>query len=70
MKSSINILKGLREQKKLSYKDMAKKLGISKAYYWQIEHGNRRLYYDMAVRIAAIFKLKPDDIFYNQKEDN
>lgn len=67
IKSSTNYLKELREKEGLSYEDMANKLGISKAYYWQLEHKNRRLYYDMAKKIAEIFKLKPDDIFF---EDN
>lgn len=67
IKSSTNYLKELREKQGLSYEDMAKILGISKAYYWQIEHKNRRLYYDMAKKIAEIFNLKPDDIFF---EDN
>ena len=70
MKNSADYLKELREQKNLSCKDMAEILEISKAYYWQLEHGNRRLYYDMAVKIAAIFNRKPDDIFYDKKEDN
>ena len=63
-KSSTNYLKSLREKKNLRYEDMAKILNISKSYYWQIEHGNRRLYYEMAKKIAKIFGLKPDDIFY------
>lgn len=63
-KSSTMILKELRRKKRLSYDDMAKILGISKSYYWQIEHRNRRLYYDMAKKIADIFDLKPDDIFF------
>lgn len=67
IKSSTDYLKKLREKQGLSYEDMANKLGISKAYYWQIEHKNRRLYYDMAKKIAEIFNLKPDDIFF---EDN
>lgn len=67
VKSSTNYLKELREKQGLSYEEMAKILGISKAYYWQLEHKNRRLYYDMAKKIAEIFKLKPDDIFF---EDN
>lgn len=67
VKNSSEYLKKLREQNGLSYEDMAKKLGISKSYYWQIEHKNRRLYYNMAKKIAKIFKLKPDDIFF---EDN
>ena len=33
--------------------------------YCQIENGQRRLSYQMAVKIAKIFNLKPDDIFYN-----
>ena len=44
---------------------MALKLGICKAYYWQLEHGNRGLYYEMPLRIANIFQLKPDDLFYD-----
>lgn len=66
-KGSTDYLQILRKKKGLSYDDMAKLLGISKAYYWQIEHKNRRLYYDMAKKIADIFGLKPDDIFF---EDN
>ena len=44
--------------------DMAKMLGISKTFYWQIENGKRKLKYSMAIRIAEIFDLKPDDLFY------
>ena len=62
----MNYLKKLREEKGFTYEDMAKKLKISKAYYWQIEHKNRRLSYEMAKEIAKIFNLKPDDIFYNE----
>ena len=39
---------------------------ICKAYYWQIEHNNSRLQYQLAKEIAAIFHLKPDDIFYDE----
>ncbi len=67
VKNSTEKLKELREKYSLSYNDMANKLGISKSYYWQIEHKNRRLSYDMAKKIAKIFNLKPDDIFL---EDN
>lgn len=70
VKRSMNYLKELREKKHLSYLDMAEILGISKSYYWQIEHKNRKLYYDMAKRIAAIFDLKPDDIFFEEKDKN
>lgn len=45
---------------------MSKLLGISKPYYWQIENRKRGLSYQMAVNIAKIFNLKPDDIFYEE----
>lgn len=60
----ISKLKEIREKYNYSHQDMAEKLNISKCYYWQIENGNRRIYYFMAKNIAAIFNLKPDDIFY------
>lgn len=44
---------------------MAERLNISKPFYCQIETGQRRLSYDMAVRIAAIFRAKPDRVFYD-----
>ena len=44
--------------------DMAEKLNISKPFYCQIETGRRRLSYDMAIKIAAIFRAKPDKMFY------
>ncbi len=64
MVSGYQKLKKIREKNKYSYEDMANMLSISKCFYWQIEHKKRRLYYDMAKKIANIFNLKPDDIFY------
>ena len=52
------------KQEGITCDDMAIKLGISKPFYWQIENGKRNLSYKMAVKIASIFKMKPDDIFY------
>lgn len=65
-------LKETRLKNKLSCKEMADFLNISKPYYWQLENGKRRLYYDMAIKIADIFKTKPDKIFYNdiKNKDN
>lgn len=57
-------LKDLRKAKNLTYEKVAQILYVSKPYYWQIENGKRRLSYPMAVQIANIFGLKPDDIFY------
>jgi len=56
----------LRNQYGYTYQDMADKIGVCKAYYWQIEHKNRRIYYDLAVKIAHIFQMKPDDIFFSE----
>lgn len=61
-------LRELRIKNNYSSIEMARRVGISKAYYSQLENGKRRLYYDLAKKIASIFNLKPDDIFY-QKEN-
>lgn len=57
-------LKKIRLKNNYTSKDIADILGISKPFYSQIENGRRRLTYDMAVRIATIFKMKPDELFY------
>lgn len=57
-------LREYREKNNYTYQTMADFLNISKTFYWQIENKKRRLSYEMAVRIAAIFNLKPDDLFY------
>ena len=58
-------LKKIRNQYKLTHQTMADTLKISKSFYWQIENDKRRLTYDMAIRIANIFKMTPDEIFYD-----
>lgn len=65
MQENYEKLKAMRQSLGLSYDEMAKILGISKCFYWQIEHKKRRLYYDMAKKIAKVFSLKPDDLFYD-----
>ena len=60
-------LEALRIKYGFTYQEMADKVGVCKSYYWQLEHNNRRLYYDVAKKIASIFSLKPDDIFYTQE---
>ena len=45
---------------------MAKRIGISKPFYSQIENKNRRLSYHMAFRISQILNTKPDKIFYEE----
>jgi len=60
----MNKLKELRIANNLHIEDMANKLNISKSFYWQLENDARRLSYEMSIKISKIFKLKPDDIFY------
>ena len=64
-KVKLKELEKLRLEHNYSYQQMADMLNISKAYYWQIEHNNRRLFYDLAIKIAKIFNKKPDEIFYD-----
>ena len=59
-------LKELRLENKFTNQFMADILGISKPYYWQLEHDQKRLSYDMAVKIAGIFNIKPDELFYDE----
>ena len=68
----MEILKALRKTNEYTYQDMANLLKISKAFYWQIENKKRTLTYNMSVKIANVFKTKPDEIFYEEfknKED-
>lgn len=57
-------LKKLRKENKYTIYDMAKILKITPSFYSQIENKKKRLFYDMAFKISAIFNMKPDDIFY------
>lgn len=62
-------LKELRKSKKIKSKEMAEQLEISTPFYSQIENGQRRISYDMAVRIAKVFKTDPDKIFLDEYKD-
>lgn len=59
-------LKELRIKNNLTYQMMGDLLGISKVFYWQLENNKRRITYDMACKIAQVFKTKPDKIFYEE----
>ncbi len=59
----------IRKQCGYSQIQMANILHITQAYYCQIENGNKNLYYDLAIKIAAVFGLKPDYIFYPEKKE-
>jgi len=60
-----NKLKEVRRNKKMTAREVAEKVGISKPFYCQIENCKRRLSYDTAVKIANVFGVKPDYLFYD-----
>ncbi len=57
-------LRKLRIEKNITKREMAKRMGISESYYSKVEAGQKRLFYDMAVKIALILETKPDKIFF------
>ena len=59
-------LKKIGKENKYTIYDMAKILKITPSFYSQIENKKRRLFYDTAVKISAIFNMKPDEIFYTK----
>ena len=59
-------LKEYRLKFRYSQRDMGQMLGISKTFYWQLENNQRRLSYDMAVKIASIFDVTPDILFLDE----
>ena len=61
----MNKLKQERLNRKYSLTYMSSKLGISKSFYFHIENRKRKLAYEMALKIAKIFNLKPDDLFFD-----
>ena len=63
---NMDMLKKIRKENKYTIYDMAKILKITPSFYSQIENKKRRLFYDTAVKISAIFNMKPDEIFYNK----
>lgn len=65
-----NKLKEVRYKNKMTLQQVADLVGISKAYYCQLENGKRRLFYVTAVEIAKVFNVKPDYLFYNDVLDS
>ena len=65
---SMEKLKEVRKERGISIYEMAEKLGITASFYSQIENKKRRLFYDTAIKIAHIFTMKPDELFYTEEE--
>ena len=63
MTVQLNKLRALRKQRGISLRKLGSLLGKSKQYMSELERGNIKLSYDMAMDIADVMGLKPDDIF-------
>ncbi len=56
-------LQELREKSDLSHCELAKKVGVSRSFYTQIENGTRTPSLKVAIRIANFFGVGMDEIF-------
>ena len=65
-----NKLKMMRIKNKLTAREVAERVGISKPFYCQLENCKRRLSYDTAIKIASVFNVKPDYLFYDETLDS
>jgi putative transcriptional regulator len=60
-------MRQLRLNNQLTQEELGRKIGVSKQTISGIELGVIGVSYDMAQRIAAVFRLKPDDIFFDSE---
>ena len=65
---STDRLKELRKKKGVTQKQIAEQLNITISFYSQIENKKKRLYYDTAIKIADIFNMSPDQLFYTKNK--
>lgn len=59
-----NKLKSLRQENNLSQKDVAIATGITTSYYGMIEVGARKPSLLVAKKLASVFNVTIDDIFF------
>lgn len=62
----MNKLREYRSKYHYSCQEMANMLNISKSFYWQLENNKRKLSYETAIKIAKIFNVTPDVMFYDE----
>lgn len=56
-------LKEIRKSKLLTQEELAKKVGIERSYYTNIERGNKNPSFLVALRIKEVLDYKDDEIF-------
>lgn len=57
-------IKEICDKNNVTLTELGKHLGKSRQYMSELSRGNIRLTYEMAVKIALFFNMKPDDIFF------
>jgi len=65
IEQSLENIKKAREEKGMTQRALAEKIGISESFYCQIEGGKRRLTIDYAMKIANAVSKSLDEIFLN-----
>lgn len=60
---TIHGLRQIRQQRGMTLEQLGTKIGRSKQYMSELERGNIRLTYEMAVDIAMAFGTTPDKLF-------
>ncbi|MBO8168171.1 MAG: helix-turn-helix transcriptional regulator [Thermoanaerobacteraceae bacterium] len=55
----------LREKANLTQEEVARQLGISRSFYGHIETGQRNPTYGLAKKIAKLFNVEVENIFFD-----
>jgi len=63
-------LRALRNERNMTLEELGALLDKSKQYMSELERGNIRLTYEMAVKIAHVFGTTPDAIFLPKESKN
>lgn len=57
----------LRKERKMTQQQVAEVLGITRSFYGMIETGDRNPTLDLAKRIAELFQVDIEEIFFDEK---
>jgi transcriptional regulator with XRE-family HTH domain len=61
-------VKALRQEKGLSYQQLAEKTGMSESYLTHIKNGTRRWNEDSLRKLAQAFEISPIDLFAEHRQ--
>lgn len=64
MNDELKIFKSFKDSAGYTYSEIAKLMGYSKPFIWQLINGKRKLSYEQALMLSSIFNMPPDDLFY------